>query len=153
VLLVERHHRLIAVRHGVAALVAVGVASPEVEVPLPLLFGAMPVVSCFALAELAAGRGVPGPPGLLCANASGVDSMNAIARLIAVSFMGEFPFADAIEGNLRKPPMFPVGSRQAPRISSTSSWQPAFSGRLPKQIGVADEKGATCFRPVITPAR
>ena len=40
---------------------------PDVEVPLPLLFGAIPVVSeePFELAELAAGRGVPGPPGVL----------------------------------------------------------------------------------------
>jgi hypothetical protein len=67
---------------------------PDVEVPLPLLFGAMPVVSCFEFAELAAGRGVSGLPGLLCANASGPDSITAVAKVIAASFMGEFPFAD-----------------------------------------------------------
>jgi hypothetical protein len=38
---------------------------PDVEVPLPLRFGAIPVVSCFLLAEVDAGRGVPGPPGSL----------------------------------------------------------------------------------------
>jgi hypothetical protein len=106
---------------------------PEVEVPLPLLFGAMPVVSCFAFAELAAGRGVPGPPGLLCANASGADSMNAMAKVIAVSFMGEFPFADAVEGNRREPLMFPAADRRAPRINSGGGWQTrAFPERTPK---------------------
>lgn len=51
---------------------------PDVEVPLPLLFGAIPVVSAELLeAELAAGRGVPGPPGLLWANASGLETRKA----------------------------------------------------------------------------
>jgi len=64
---------------------------PEVEVPLPLRLGAMPVVSCFLFAELAAGRGVPGPPGSLWANADGPDSTNAAATAIVVSFMANFP--------------------------------------------------------------
>ena len=66
---------------------------PDVDVPLPLLFGAMPVVSCCELAELAAGLGVSVPPGLLCAKASGPDNISAVARasvVSAVSFMVEF---------------------------------------------------------------
>jgi hypothetical protein len=62
---------------GITDLLLLGIVSrpwsplaslpPDVDVPLPLLFGAIPVVSeePFELAELAAGRGVPGPPGLL----------------------------------------------------------------------------------------
>jgi hypothetical protein len=60
---------------------------PDVEVPLPLLFGAMPVVSCFEFAELAAGRGVSGLPGLLCANASGPDDISAVIKAIEANFM------------------------------------------------------------------
>jgi hypothetical protein len=52
-----------------------------VEVPLPLLLGAMPVVSCLAFSELAAGRGVPGAPALLCPYATGADNMNAVAKV------------------------------------------------------------------------
>jgi hypothetical protein len=52
-----------------------------VEVPLPLLLGAMPVVSCLAFSELAAGRGVPGVPALLCPYATGADNMNAVAKV------------------------------------------------------------------------
>jgi hypothetical protein len=41
----------------------------------------MPVVSCFAFSELAAGRGVPGVPALLCPYATGADNMNAVAKV------------------------------------------------------------------------
>jgi hypothetical protein len=63
---------------------------PDVDVPLPLLFGAMPLVSDDLEAELAAGRGVPGPPGLLCAYASEPDMAKAAARKAAESFIAEF---------------------------------------------------------------
>jgi hypothetical protein len=66
---------------------------PEVDVPLPLLFGAMPVVSVDPLdAEFAAGRGVPGPPALLCAYASELDRTKAVAKKTAESFIAWFPF-------------------------------------------------------------
>jgi hypothetical protein len=46
---------------------------PDVDVPLPLLFAAIPVVSeePFELAELAGGRGVPGSPGAALSECQG----------------------------------------------------------------------------------
>lgn len=60
---------------------------PDVDVPLPLLFGAMPVVSLALEAELAAGRGVPGFPALLWAYAKEPDKTKAVAKNIEESFM------------------------------------------------------------------
>jgi hypothetical protein len=71
---------------------------PEVDVPLPLLFGAMPVVSAGPLdAELAAGRGVPGPPALLCAYTSEPDRAKAVAKKTAESFIAGIPSIERIE--------------------------------------------------------
>ena len=74
---------------------------PEVDVPLPLLFGAIPVVSDepFELAELAAGRGVPRLPGLLWANASGPDTRKTTDVVTAASFMVGLPSANLTEAN------------------------------------------------------
>jgi hypothetical protein len=81
---------------------------PDVEVPLPLLFGAIPVVSeePFELAELAAGRGVPGPPGLLCANASEPDTRKAVTTMIALSFMCGTSFEGLTKANGKDAAMF-----------------------------------------------
>jgi hypothetical protein len=67
-----------------------GSRPPDVEAPLPLRFGAMPVVSRFLLAEVAAERGVPGPPGSLWAKAIGPDNTNAVVTAIVVSLMSNF---------------------------------------------------------------
>lgn len=64
---------------------------PEVEVPLPLLSGAMPVVSLGGFAELAAGRGAPGPPALLWAYANVPETASVTANAIVVSLMAK-PF-------------------------------------------------------------
>ena len=60
---------------------------PDVDVPLPLLFGAMPDVSLALEAELAAGRGVPGFPALLWAYAKEPDKTKAVTKNIEESFM------------------------------------------------------------------
>jgi hypothetical protein len=81
---------------------------PDVDVPLPLLFGAIPVVSeePFELAELAAGRGVPGPPGLLWANASGPDTRRTTAIVTAASFMVGLPLQNLTEANCKDAALF-----------------------------------------------
>jgi hypothetical protein len=77
-------------------------------VPLPLLFGAMPVVSDgFLDAEVAAGRGVPGPPGLLWAYASELDRIKEVARNAANVFIGS-SFNREVEGKLRRRPYVPT---------------------------------------------
>jgi hypothetical protein len=56
-------------------------------VPLPLLFGAIPVVSCDLVAELAAGRGLSDDPALLCAKAGAAESAKAIKTGSVTVFM------------------------------------------------------------------
>jgi hypothetical protein len=90
--------------NGITDLLLLGIVSrpwlllaslpPEVDVPLPLLFGAIPVVSLDEFDELAAGRGVPGPPGLLWAYASVPERANATAMASVVGFMTN-PFLQA----------------------------------------------------------
>jgi hypothetical protein len=67
---------------------------PEVDVPLPLLLGDIPVVSLEEFAELAAGRGVSGLPGLLWAYANVPERANVAASAIVVIFMAKSPFSE-----------------------------------------------------------
>jgi hypothetical protein len=64
----------------------------------------MPVVSeGFLEAEVAAGRGVPGPPGMLWAYASELDRAKIVARKAAEIFIGS-SFDREVEGKLRRRP-------------------------------------------------
>jgi hypothetical protein len=91
---------------------------PDVEVPLPLLFGAMPVVSeePFELAELAAGRGVPGPPGLLWANVSGPDTRRTTTVVTAASFIVGHPLKKLTDAKLQRRRSVPTSD--IPKLSA-----------------------------------
>jgi hypothetical protein len=102
---------------------------PDVEVPLPLLSGAMPVVSLgfFELAESAAGRGVPGLPALLWAYAMAPDITNAVVKAIAVIFMAKQASA-GIRGSIKYPATrskladaFGIGGDPAPAAATNES--------------------------------
>ena len=97
VLLVERPHALTAVGHLVPALVAIGIAAPEVEVPLPLRLGfiELPVIGEVpGVAELAAGSPVaePRPLGeLLWAKERLPEKIRTVANAMLLSFMAAPP--------------------------------------------------------------
>lgn len=114
---------------------------PDVEVPLPLLFGAMPVVSLglFELAEFAAGRGVPGPPASLWAYASGPDIKNAAVKAIAVIFMAEQASTGVTVAQPKTPPLVPWRlSRPSGKVAR------AFRGRKGRTGATKANSAARC---------